>query len=150
MKILLSSLLVLATLASGMATATPSALSPPSDPAAASCAEHYNVVIGVSDKAKLDAALGNALNIQKEFGASCVTVEIVNFSNTVTALTPMSPSATLLKDALKSGVELVACRNSLNKFHMTEDDLFPGITSVPSGVAELVRRQKQGYIYVQP
>lgn len=126
--------------------ATASAATPP----AASCAQHYNVVIGVGDKEKVTGALSNAFNLQKEFGAQCVDIEVVNFSSAVTQLTPMSPLATQIKDALKAGIKIVACENSLNKFKLTIDDMFPGITAVPSGVAELVRRQKEGWIYLQP
>lgn len=119
-------------------------------PSASSCAEHYNIVIGVGDKAKVEGALGNAYNLQKEYGAQCVNIELVNFSSAVTKLTPMSPLGTQIKDALKAGVKIVACQNSMNKFKLTIDDLFPGITAVPSGVGELVKRQKEGWIYVQP
>lgn len=127
----------------------------PEAPAAAtvsapSCAEHYNVVIGIGDKAKVEGALSNAFNLQKEFGAQCVNIELVNFSSAVTALTPMSPLGTHLKDALKAGIKIVACQNSMNKFKLTIDDMFPGITAVPSGVGELVKRQKEGWVYLQP
>ncbi|WP_167759760.1 DsrE family protein [Massilia horti] len=125
-------------------------IAPAATPAAASCAEHYNVVIGVGDKEKVAGALANAFNLQKEFGAQCVNIEMVNFSSAVTALTPMSPAATQIKDALKAGINIVACENSLAKFKLTIDDMFPGITAVPSGVAELVKRQKEGWIYLQP
>lgn len=118
--------------------------------AAPACAQHYEVVIGVGDKAKVEGALANAFNLQKEFGAQCVRIEIVNFSSAVTMLTPMSPTGTQIKDALKAGIKIVACQNSMNKFKLTIDDLFPGITSVPSGVGELVKRQKEGWTYLQP
>ncbi len=133
---------------SAMAAPLPDA--PAAVPAAPACAQHYNVVIGVGDKAKVEGALSNAFNLQKEFGAQCVNIEIVNFSSAVTQLTPMSPNGTRIKDALGAGVKIVACQNSMNKFKLTIDDLFPGITAVPSGVGELVKRQKDGWIYLQP
>lgn len=122
----------------------------PAAPSTAACSQHYDIVIGVSDKDKVEAALSNAQNLQREFGAACANIEIVNFSAAVTLLGPMSPKATLIKEALQNGVKLVACQNSMNKFKMTEDDLFPGITTVPSGVAEIVRRQKEGWVYLRP
>jgi intracellular sulfur oxidation DsrE/DsrF family protein len=112
------------------------ATAPAAAQAAASCAQHYNVVIGVGDKEKVTGALSNAFNLQKEFGAQCVNIEVVNFSSAVTQLTPTSPLATQVKDALKAGINIVACENSLNKFKLTIDDMFPGITAVPSGVGE--------------
>ncbi|WP_051516983.1 DsrE family protein [Herbaspirillum sp. RV1423] len=117
---------------------------------ASACTEHYDIVIGVSDKDKLELALSNAQNLQAELGAACANIEIVNFSAAVTLLGPMSPKATLLKDAILHGVKIIACQNSMNKFKMTEDDLLPGITTVPSGAAEIVKRQKQGWTYLRP
>lgn len=132
------------------ALASPVPVVPAAAPPAAVCAQHYKVVIGVGDQAKVEGALGNAFNLQKEFGAQCVDIEIVNFSSAVTQLTPMSSKGTLIKDALNAGIQIVACQNSLNKFKLTIDDMFPGITAVPSGVGELVKRQKEGWIYLQP
>lgn len=123
---------------------------PAEAPSALMCAQQYKVVIGVGDKAKVEGALSNAFNLQKEFGAQCVNIEVVGFSSAVTQLTPMSPVGTQIKDALKAGIKIVACQNSLNKFKLTIDDMFPGITAVPSGVGELVKRQKEGWIYLQP
>lgn len=145
MKRLISSLLVALAL-----PATAGAAEPAAKPAAAACATRYDVVIGVGDKAKVGPALANAANLQKEFGAACVNIEMVNFSSAVTMLSPMSPHATLIKDAIKNGVHVVACQNSLNKFKLTEDDMFPGITTVPSGVSHIVKRQKEGYQYLVP
>lgn len=132
------------------ALAAPLPGAPAAAPPAPACAQHYDVVIGVGDKAKLEGALGNAFNLQKEFGAQCVNIEIVSFSSAVTQLTPMSSNGTQIKDALNAGIKIVACQNSLNKFKLTIDDMFPGITAVPSGVGELVKRQKEGWIYLQP
>lgn len=141
-------LLVLSAASSAQALAAGDAAAVPPTPD--SCAQHYDVVIGVGDKAKLEGALSNAFNLQKELGAQCVNIEMVNFSSAVTMLTPMSPQATSIKDALKAGIRIVACQNSMNKFRLTIDDMFPGITAVPSGVGELVKRQKAGWIYLQP
>lgn len=145
MKKLISFLLVSLALpvATSVAAAEPSSQAP-------ACATRYDVVIGVGDKAKVGPALANAANMQKAFGAACVNIEMVNYSSAVTMLSPMSPLASEIKDALKNGVHIVACQNSLNKFKLTGDDMFPGITTVPSGVAEIIKRQKQGYQYLNP
>lgn len=128
------------------ASASPEAVVTP----VGACVQHYDIVIGVSDKEKVEPALSNAQNLQTELGAACTNIEIVHFSAAVTLLGPMSQKASLLKEALQHGVKLVACHNSMSKFKMTEDDLLPGITTVPSGVAEIVKRQKQGWTYLRP
>lgn len=150
MKKILSCIIVPLLFPFSAALASPPPAAPATAPAAPACAQHYKVVIGVGDKAKVEGALGNAYNLQKEFGAKCVDIEIVNFSSAVTQLTPMSQRATQIKDALNAGIKIVACQNSMDKFKLTIDDMFPGITAVPSGVGQLVKRQKEGWIYLQP
>jgi uncharacterized protein len=148
MKDIFRGLLLALFLHATFAFAAPVAVQPATT--ASACAEHYDIVIGVSDKDKLELALSNAQNLQAELGAPCTNIEIVNFSAAVTLLGPMSPKATLLKDAILHGVKIIACQNSMNKFQMTEDDLLPGITTVASGASEIVKRQKQGWTYLRP
>lgn len=149
MKIILRSVIFALSFHAGLCLAEPVAAASSGSPANA-CTEHYDIIIGVSDKEKLELALSNAQNMQAELGAACTNIEIVNFSAAVTLLGPMSPKATLLKDAIAHGVKIIACQNSMNKFKMTEDDLLPGISAVPSGATEIVKRQKQGWTYLRP
>jgi intracellular sulfur oxidation DsrE/DsrF family protein len=46
-------------------------------------------------------------------------------------------------------MNLDACQNSMRGFHLEATDLVPGMTPVPSGVVELIRRQHDGYAYVR-
>lgn len=53
-------------------------------------------------------------------------------------------------DALvKRGVIFVACENTMEKKEISKEDLLPGVTTVPSVIAELVLKQEQGWIYVK-
>ncbi|MBG7621142.1 DsrE family protein [Herbaspirillum sp. AP02] len=149
MNIILRSVILALSFHASLCLAEPAAAAS-SGTSANACTEHYDIVIGVSDKEKLELALSNAQNLQAELGAACANIEIVNFSAAVTLLGPMSPKATLLKDAIAQGVKIIACQNSMNKFKMTEDDLLPGISTVPSGAAEIVRLQKLGWTYLRP
>jgi intracellular sulfur oxidation DsrE/DsrF family protein len=60
-----------------------------------------------------------------------------------------SPVAERVAAALKSGVRVVACQNSMRGFHLDTADLVPGVGQVPSGVVELIRREHAGYAYVR-
>jgi intracellular sulfur oxidation DsrE/DsrF family protein len=60
-----------------------------------------------------------------------------------------NPIAAQMAALQKLGVHFVACENAMRAHHILKADLLPGVTSVPSGVVELVRRQEAGYAYVK-
>lgn len=61
-----------------------------------------------------------------------------------------SPAGDRVASALKSGVRVVACENTMHGQKLTPADMLPAIGYVPSGVGELVKKQQQGWAYVRP
>ena len=59
------------------------------------------------------------------------------------------PEADLIRKLASPHVRFVACRNAMAAQHLTAADLAPGVTVVPFGIVELVRRQEQGWAYVK-
>ena len=49
----------------------------------------------------------------------------------------------------ESGVVFAACENSMEKKQVTKADLLPFVTTVDSGVAEVVRKQEAGWSYIK-
>ena len=47
------------------------------------------------------------------------------------------------------GVIFNACENTMNKYGIRKDMLIPSVSSVPSGVAELVMKQEEGWSYLK-
>ncbi len=47
------------------------------------------------------------------------------------------------------GVTIVACRNSMRSRNITEDQLIDGVKIVNAGVAEIVRKQAEGWVYLK-
>ncbi len=43
-----------------------------------------------------------------------------------------------------------ACRNALNKFGVSAEELVPGCLIIPAGVVELILLQQDGYAYIKP
>ena len=46
-------------------------------------------------------------------------------------------------------VSVVVCQGTMAREHATVDDLIPGITTVPDGILEIIKRQKEGYGYIK-
>ena len=49
----------------------------------------------------------------------------------------------------KQGVTFNACENTMNKYGIKKAMLIPVVGSVPSGVAELVLKQEDGWSYLK-
>ncbi len=49
----------------------------------------------------------------------------------------------------KAGVIFAACANTMKGRHLTTKNLYPFAKVVPSGVAEVVRKQEAGWAYIK-
>jgi intracellular sulfur oxidation DsrE/DsrF family protein len=114
--------------------------------------EKYRVVFQVSDNdpAKWNLALNNARNVQDDLGAEATELEIVAYGPGIAMLKADSPVAKRIADALKSGVKVVACENTMKNQKLVRADMLPGIGYVSAGVVELMKKQQQGYAYIRP
>ena len=110
-------------------------------------------VIQVSDNdpQKWNLALNNAGNVQADLGGPEATeLEIVVYGPGIGMLKSDSPVAKRVADALRAGVKVVACENTMRAQKLTHPDMLPDIGYVSSGVVELMKRQQQGYAYLRP
>ena len=103
-----------------------------------------------SDPMKWGLALNNMRNVQVELGDDEVEVELVAYGPGIGMLKGDSPMAKRISEALKTGVKVVACENTMKAQKLVYADMLPDIGYVPSGVVELMRKQQQGYAYVRP
>jgi len=60
-----------------------------------------------------------------------------------------SPVKQRIAEALKSGVKVNACQNTMNGMGLKAADMLPEIGYVPSGVVEVMRKQQQGWAYIR-
>ena len=120
--------------------------------AAEAPAAKERVVIQVSDAdtAKWNLALNNAKNIQQAYGADKVDIEIVTYGPGIGMLKMDSVIANRIEEAKQSGVAIVACQNTMKGMKLTSDDMLLNTSYVPSGVVEIIKKQKEGYAYIRP
>jgi intracellular sulfur oxidation DsrE/DsrF family protein len=52
------------------------------------------------------------------------------------------------KHLVDYGVTFAACQNSMGAMKLKKEDLFPFVSEVRSGVAEVVRKQEAGWSYI--
>lgn len=110
------------------------------------------VVIQVSDgdAAKWNLALNNAKNVQQELGADKVDIEIVAYGPGIGMLKADATTSNRVLEATQSGVQVVACENTMTVQKITKAEMNPAIGYVRTGVVELMNRQRQGYAYIRP
>lgn len=110
------------------------------------------VVFQVSDgdPQKWNLALNNAKNVQDELGSDAVDLEIVAYGPGIGMLKGESPVAARIAAAVKGGVKIVACENTMKAQKLVYADMLPTIGYVPAGVVELMKKQQDGYAYIRP
>ena len=120
--------------------------------AAEAPAAREKVIIQVSDAdtAKWNLALNNAKNVQQAYGADKVDIEIVTYGPGIGMLKMDSVIANRIDESKQAGIAIVACQNTMKNMKLTSDDMLSNTSYVPSGVVEIMKKQKEGYAYIRP
>jgi len=115
-------------------------------------AARSKVVLQMSDgdAAKWNLALNNAKNLQSDLGAANVDIEIVAYGPGIGMLKADSVVGNRVDEALKSGVKVLACENTMRGQKLTKADMLGGIGYVSAGVVEIMEKQQQGWAYIRP
>jgi hypothetical protein len=115
-------------------------------------AKKTRVVVQVSDAdpARWNLALNNVRNLQQDLGADNVTVEVVAYGPGIGMLKLDSAVGSRISEALKSGVKVSACENTMRGQKLTHADMLPNVGYVPAGVVEIIQRQQEGWAYLRP
>jgi intracellular sulfur oxidation DsrE/DsrF family protein len=103
-----------------------------------------------SDDAKTwNLALNNAKNVQSAKGTAA-EVEIVVYGPGIGMLKADAVVANRVSEAVKNGVKVVACQNTMRGQKLTPADMNADIGYVPAGVIELMAKQQAGWSYIRP
>ncbi|GMU24401.1 MAG: hypothetical protein AMXMBFR13_44750 [Phycisphaerae bacterium] len=109
--------------------------------------------------------LNSVENLQKALGAEAVQIEVVVHGKALgllradrrrpdKAVQGDADAAPALQKRLEqlsdAGVVFAACENTMKREGVSKQDLLPFARTVDSAVAELVRRQSEGWAYVKP
>ena len=106
--------------------------------------------ISDDDQRKWSGVLINVKNIQQDLGAHNVVIAVVVYGSGLGMLTFDSPVGSEVAEAISTGVEFVACENTMKGQHLTRDDMLPSLHYAPAAIVELMKKQQQGYAYIKP
>ncbi|MFN3653362.1 MAG: DsrE family protein [Armatimonadota bacterium] len=97
-----------------------------------------------------DAALRNVENLRRAFGTEQVEAQLVVHGKTYPLLQQTNTAMEArLRELQQGGVRLSLCRNTMKRFQVSPESLFPFADTVDSAVAELVRQQEAGFAYLK-
>jgi intracellular sulfur oxidation DsrE/DsrF family protein len=102
-----------------------------------------------NDPARWNMILNNMTNLREGVGGEAIEIELVAFGPGIHMLKADSPVKARIADALKSGVTINGCQNTMKGMKLTPADMLPEIAYVPSGVVEVMRKQQQGWAYIR-
>lgn len=105
--------------------------------------------LNTADTAVWSSMLGNIRNFQKVWPGN-VKIEVVVHGKALNFLVASKSHLVADVEAMtKLGVIFNACENTMNKYGIKKEMLIPSASSVPSGVAELVVKQEEGWSYLK-
>lgn len=110
----------------------------------------YRLVVDMvsADTSDHAAILRQVRNLWRELPGT--QVQIVMHGK---ALTMVQKGQTTMADRIaalqKEGVVFSVCRNTMKRYNLTEKDFIPAATFVPAAIAELVKKQQEGWSYIK-
>ena len=122
-------------------------------------AEGQKAVYQVNEIDRANAALRNIGNHLKATGTPLegnIDLAVVSHSGGVYMLLEGSTNAKgqlyepKIQELMSKGVKFLQCKNTLRGKGIKESDLVDGVEIVPSGVAEIAEKQRNGYAFVKP
>lgn len=112
--------------------------------------ELYRVLFHLNDEGKVEETLTNIENLLNDIEED-IEVELVIHSKGVYPFKKDKNAHRIkVQKLLDKDVKISLCSNTLHDLHLELEDFIPGVTIVSSGVGEIVRRQKEGWLYIKP
>ena len=106
--------------------------------------------VSIEGEAQWEAILNNVENAQKAFGKESTEIEVVAHGKGLGLLRKTNTSLNeRIVSIASSQTRFVACQNTMRRMKITKADLLPEVGTVDSGVAEVVRKQEDGWSYIK-
>jgi intracellular sulfur oxidation DsrE/DsrF family protein len=102
-----------------------------------------------NDPARWNLILNNMHAIAEGVDGEGIEIELVAYGPGVSMLKGDSSVKQRIGDALKAGVKINACQNTMHSQKLVPADMLPEIGYVPAGVVEVMRKQQQGWAYIR-
>jgi uncharacterized protein len=113
-------------------------------------APHRVVFEFVSEETKQqEALLNNIENVLKALGAGTQVLVVAHGPGLNLLHRPEKAIAERITGLAGQKVTFAACQNTMKRKNVSREDLLPAASTVDSGVAEVVRKQEDGWSYIK-
>lgn len=113
--------------------------------------KNYKVIFHIHELEKWPNVLNNVSNLLKDLAEEQVEVIVLANGGAVNYYDSTNDVETdiyKIKQLLEEDIKIIACNNSLTGHGITNEELYPFVEVVPSGVGELVKKQHEGFAYI--
>lgn len=101
------------------------------------------------DKKNWETLLNNLENVRKELGPK-TEMEVVAHGNGIGFLLKKSDfQKDRMQKLSKEGIKFLGCENTMKRKKISRDELYDFTGTVPAGLAEIIRKQKEGWAYIK-
>ncbi len=109
----------------------------------------YRVIVNGNEFKNIDLIISQIKNLKRALPDAIV--EVVFTRSAVKALLKNYEKKETIKEIIDSGVKINACMNSVKGMKLTLNDVATciGVGVVETGVEEIVKKQAEGYSYLQ-
>ena len=111
----------------------------------------YKVLFHLNDPMKKDQVLGNIENALKDFKEGELKIKLVVHSQGVLPFTNSgNPDLEKINSILSRNTEIAVCSNTMKAYNLNTEDFPFKISTVSSGMGEIIRSQANNWIYIKP
>lgn len=97
-----------------------------------------------------NAILNQIENVQKGFAPEKVEIEVVTHGNATGFVLASNKAVSDRIQAIgAAGATFSYCANTQKKHNVKPEELTPGVTIIPSGLVQVIRRQEEGWSYIK-
>jgi uncharacterized protein len=117
--------------------------------AADAAGEKIVVQVSDGDTKTWNQALNVIRNLKQAYGRD-TQVQLVVFGNGIGMLQMESEVGQRVHETARAGTQVSACENTMQGRKLRKDDMLADIAYVPSGVVEIIQKQRQGWAVLRP
>jgi len=109
----------------------------------------YKVVVQYNVAGREEHVLMQLRGLMQEFGSGELDLVVVAHGDGIGLVTnPQYQDA--IMGLVNDGASFLGCAVTLRRQQMSEENLVPGASATPGALAEIIRRQHDGYAYLRP
>lgn len=110
----------------------------------------YKVLFHLNDEGRAEDTLNNIDNLLKDIEEDIDVMLVVHSKGVYPFKRNKNADRQKIEKLIKKGVKISVCKNTLDGLNLKKADFIDGIEVVSSSVGEIVRRQKEGWLYIKP